>query len=219
MPSWSLPPLPMDSHLSQSRSDFASCHRLAALLDRGAVLAEAGQWLEALRSFDAASHAVPSSASAHEQRAQVLLEIGRAFDAVQAAETACTLDPAWGSSRRTLARAQLNHGELELAVRSFEAAVPLLLASGDELDARECLDEAAHADGILALRSVRCEMTDAGRAPASMVVGEQPSSRLGGVGQARVLPCGSGEESAVRARVFVQGYDPGDLSQQVFDLK
>lgn len=189
------------------------------MLHRGAVLAEAGQWLQALRSFDAASHAGPSSATAHEQRAQVLLEIGRAFDAVQAAETACALNTAWGSSRRTLARAQLNHGELELAVRSFEAAVPLLLASGDELEARECLEEAEHAEGILTLRSVRTAMRDAGRVPSSMAVGHQQFSGLGlGTGEeARAVSCALGGDSAVRAGGFVGRYDPGDLNQQVFD--
>jgi tetratricopeptide (TPR) repeat protein len=182
------------------------------------MLAEAGQWLEALRSFDAAARAEPSSASAHEQRAQVLLEIGRAFDAVQAAETACKLNLSWGTSRRTLARAQLNYGELELAVRSFEAAIPLLLASGDELDAHECFEESQYAEGILTSWSVRQQMRDAGTAPSFIMSEQRPPSRLSlHIGEVRAVSCALEADGPVRAGGGTGRYNPGDLSQQVFD--
>jgi len=187
--------------------DGQSSDSLAALLDRGAVLAEAEQWLEALRAFDAASRAAPTSARAHEQRAQVLLELGRGFDAIKAAEAACALKGAWGACRRTLARAQLNHGEVALALGSYEEAV-MLLAADEEGEARECAEEAGRAEAILTVASVRQAMRDAGLVPSARLV----DCMMPGPGL-----CAGGGGRAAGGAAEVRSYDPLDLRHQVFE--
>ena len=116
----------------------------------GGVLAEAGRWNAALACFDEACRRDPTSATAHEQRAQCLLQLeDRVYEAVEAAHAACAADPAWGEGHLTLSRAQLRFGEPGLALASAQQALTLGVDSADEARA-----DVEHLEGILlALRS------------------------------------------------------------------
>ena len=76
----------------------------------------------------------PTSALAHEQRAQVLLELGETWEAICAAEEALRCDPAWGDACVTLGRCQRNHGEVRLALITLERALTLRCAAPHDVE-------------------------------------------------------------------------------------
>ena len=108
--------------------------QLSHLLSEGASFAEAGEWQDALRRFSAAARMDPTSALAHEQRAQVLLELGETWEAICAAEEALRCDPAWGDACVTLGRCQRNHGEVRLALITLERALTLRCAAPHDVE-------------------------------------------------------------------------------------
>ena len=114
------------------------------LQQQGAVLADGERWNAALAKFDEAVARDPSSAAAHEQRAQVLIHLDRFFEAVQAAQRSVERAPTWGDAHLTLARAQFNLGEPTLALDNAERAVAL----GCE-DPQEARDEVEHIEAAL----------------------------------------------------------------------
>jgi tetratricopeptide (TPR) repeat protein len=119
------------------------------LQQQGAVLADGERWNAALAKFDEAVARDPSSAAAHEQRAQVLILLDRFFEAVQAAQRSVERAPTWGDAHLTLARAQFNLGEPTLALDNAERAVAL----GCE-DPQEAREEVEHIEAAL-LQAVR----------------------------------------------------------------
>ena len=114
------------------------------LQQQGAVLADGERWNAALAKFDEAVARDPSSATAHEQRAQVLILLDRFFEAVQAAQRSVERAPTWGDAHLTLARAQFNLGEPTLALDNAERAVAL----GCE-DPQEAREEVEHIEAAL----------------------------------------------------------------------
>lgn len=138
------------SSASDGPGSSSAPQQLSRLLEEGAALAEADQWEEALRRFNAAARLNPCSAAAHEQRAQVLLELGQTFEAIQAAEAACGCDLEWGDAHVTLGRSQLNHGEFRLALASLERAVTLRCVAPAEVEL-----EALEVDALLCESHVR----------------------------------------------------------------
>ena len=139
----------------------------------GGILAEAGRWNAALALFDEACRRDPTSATAHEQRAQCLLQLDdRAFEAVQAAQAACDADPSWGEAPLTLSRAQLQLGEPALALASIEKA----LALGVD-EPSEALEDKAHVEAVLVrlgetVDSGHGDLREAAKAAAGMVAHE-----------------------------------------------
>ena len=127
------------------------------LQQQGAVLADGERWNAALAKFDEAVARDPSSAPAHEQRAQVLIHLDRYFEAVQAAQRSVERAPTWGDAYLTLARAQFNLGEPTLALDNAERAATL----GCE-DPQEAREEVEHIEAAL-LQAARatCGMKDA----------------------------------------------------------
>ena len=155
------------------------------LQQQGAVLADGERWNAALAKFDEAVARDPSSAAAHEQRAQVLIHLDshrlpraalhasahhrrspspqvlihldRYFEAVQAAQRSVERAPTWGDAYLTLARAQFNLGEPTLALDNAERAATL----GCE-DPQEAREEVEHIEAAL-LQAARatCGMKDA----------------------------------------------------------
>jgi tetratricopeptide (TPR) repeat protein len=122
------------------------------LQQQGVTLAEAERYNAALACFDDAVRRDPTSATAHEQRAQVLLELGRFFEAVVAAQHACDASPDWGDARLTSARAHLNLGEVALALASGEAAISL------GCDSSEVVAEVAEIEEILLRCAIRADV-------------------------------------------------------------
>ena len=114
------------------------------LQQQGAVLADGERWNAALAKFDEAVARDPSSAPAHEQRAQVLIHLDRYFEAVQAAQRSVERAPTWGDAHLTLARAQFNLGEPTLALDNAERAAAL----GCE-DPQEAREEVEHIEAAL----------------------------------------------------------------------
>ena len=148
-----------DELADELNSVVASSHELshgspALLLDnvalsrllqqQGAVLADGERWNAALAKFDEAVARDPSSAAAHEQRAQVLIHLDRFFEAVQAAQRSVERAPTWGDAHLTLARAHFNLGEPTLALDNAERAVAL----GCE-DPQEAREEVEHIEAAL----------------------------------------------------------------------
>lgn len=158
-----------DDELADTLSSVAaSSHGSPALLldnvalsrllqQQGAVLADGERWNAALAKFDEAVARDPSSAPAHEQRAQVLIHLDRYFEAVQAAQRSVERAPTWGDAYLTLARAQFNLGEPTLALDNAERAATL----GCE-DPQEAREEVEHIEAAL-LQAARatCGMKDA----------------------------------------------------------
>ena len=125
------------------------------LQQQGAVLADGERWNAALAKFDEAVARDPSSATAHEERAQVLIHLDRFFEAVQAAQRSVERAPTWGDAHLTLARAQFNLGEPTLALDNAERAVAL--GCEDPQEAREEVEhiEAALLQAALATRGMK----------------------------------------------------------------
>eukprot|EP00939_MAST-03C_sp_MAST-3C-sp1_P003961 g3961.t1 len=87
--------------------------------EKGASLAESGDFVGALRVFDAIIARGGKSAEVYEMRAQVLMQLKRDFDAIRSAEMCRMMRPEWSVAWQTLGRAQLNFGEVKLALDSF----------------------------------------------------------------------------------------------------
>ena len=99
--------------------------KVERLLQKGASLADAGDFSGALREFEIVIAQGHRSAKLLEMRAQVLMQLNRDFEAIRSAEACIVVRPEWDAAWHTLGRAQLNFGEVKLALDSFRKAETL----------------------------------------------------------------------------------------------